>query len=165
MFLLLYVILIFWSIICVFPFYWLFISTFKNFFLTSQGPFYLPFVDFNPNLNLWINVLSDKRIIISIINSLKITLSSSIITIIIGSLCGYALARFRYKIRLEFVAFMFLFIILTSYALYIKIDWLIICVSVLSVYILIIYSKKKIIFSMTKLYFLYYQVRLFHQLQ
>jgi multiple sugar transport system permease protein len=42
-----------WSIFVLFPIYWVVITSFKDATSVNLGPFYIPFVDFEPNLNAW----------------------------------------------------------------------------------------------------------------
>ena len=48
-----YGILIFWSIYVIFPLYWVVITAFKNAQIVNEGPYYIPFVDFQPSLDGW----------------------------------------------------------------------------------------------------------------
>lgn len=48
-----YFMLIFWSIIVLFPIYWVVITSFKDAAAVNQGPFYIPFIDFQPTLDAW----------------------------------------------------------------------------------------------------------------
>ena len=48
-----YSLLIFWSIFVIFPIYWVVITAFKDAAAVNQGPYYIPFVDFQPNLDAW----------------------------------------------------------------------------------------------------------------
>ncbi|MEM8748869.1 MAG: carbohydrate ABC transporter permease [Pseudomonadota bacterium] len=42
-----------WSLFVLFPIYWVIITSFKDAAAVNQGPFYIPFVDFQPNLDAW----------------------------------------------------------------------------------------------------------------
>jgi multiple sugar transport system permease protein len=53
-----YSILIFWSVYVIFPIYWVVITAFKDASTVNGGPFYVPFVDFQPNLDAWRTMLS-----------------------------------------------------------------------------------------------------------
>jgi multiple sugar transport system permease protein len=53
-----YTALIFWSIYVIFPIYWVVITAFKDATTVNGGPFYIPFVDFQPNLDAWRTMLS-----------------------------------------------------------------------------------------------------------
>ena len=48
-----YSMLAFWSVFVIFPIYWVVITAFKDAAAVNQGPFYIPFVDFQPNLDAW----------------------------------------------------------------------------------------------------------------
>ena len=48
-----YGLLIFWSAFVIFPIYWVVITAFKDAIAVNQGPYYIPFVDFQPNLDAW----------------------------------------------------------------------------------------------------------------
>jgi len=48
-----YSLLAFWSLFVIFPIYWVIITAFKDAGAVNQGPFYIPFVDFEPTLDAW----------------------------------------------------------------------------------------------------------------
>jgi len=48
-----YTLLAFWSAFVLFPIYWVVITSFKNSQLVNDGPFYIPFIDFQPSLDGW----------------------------------------------------------------------------------------------------------------
>lgn len=48
-----YLLLAIWSVFVLFPLYWVVITSFKDAAAVNQGPFYIPFVDFQPNLDAW----------------------------------------------------------------------------------------------------------------
>lgn len=48
-----YTFLAIWSVFVLFPIYWVIITSFKDAAAVNQGPFYIPFVDFQPNLDAW----------------------------------------------------------------------------------------------------------------
>jgi len=45
--------LIVWSLFVLFPIYWVIITSFKNAVTVNLGPFYIPFLDFQPDLDAW----------------------------------------------------------------------------------------------------------------
>jgi multiple sugar transport system permease protein len=45
--------LVVWSLFVLFPIYWVIITSFKDAAAVNQGPFYVPFVDFQPTLDAW----------------------------------------------------------------------------------------------------------------
>ena len=48
-----YTFLAIWSLFVLFPIYWVIITSFKDAAAVNQGPFFIPFVDFQPNLDAW----------------------------------------------------------------------------------------------------------------
>jgi multiple sugar transport system permease protein len=97
-----YSLLIAWSIIVLFPFYWLLTTAFKLPIDVSTGPKYLPFVDFRPSLNAW----REMRDFLPrpYKNTLIVGLTSSLLALLVGSFAAYALLRFRYSPRIGMVA-------------------------------------------------------------
>jgi multiple sugar transport system permease protein len=51
--LLAYGLLVAWSVVVLFPIYWVIITSFKDAAAVNQGPFYVPFLDFEPTLDAW----------------------------------------------------------------------------------------------------------------
>jgi multiple sugar transport system permease protein len=45
--------LVVWSVVVLFPIYWVVITSFKDAAAVNQGPFYVPFLDFEPTLDAW----------------------------------------------------------------------------------------------------------------
>ena len=48
-----YSLLTFWSVFVIFPIYWVVITAFKDSDAVNTAPHYIPFVDFQPNLDAW----------------------------------------------------------------------------------------------------------------
>jgi multiple sugar transport system permease protein len=98
---LVYVVLLGWTLWLGFPLYWLAIAAFKTPLAQSQRATYLPFMDFQPTLNAWFNVFGqngglDPRT--PFMNSVLISCGAGVIALVLGSMAGYALARFQYRI-------------------------------------------------------------------
>ena len=95
-----YAILIVWAFICLFPIYWTITTSFKPNTAVIQGPTYLPYWDYEPTSLGWDAVTQGSQgeiFVKNFKNSLIISLSSSILAIVLGSMAGYGLARFNYK--------------------------------------------------------------------
>jgi multiple sugar transport system permease protein len=107
-----YVILGFWSVVVLFPLYWLAITSLKLPIQVNAGPKYIPFVDFEPSLHAWRYIFVDLRndTLRPYTNSVVVTLASSTLALLLGSAAAYALARFRYRPKVGtiglFVAFL-----------------------------------------------------------
>ena len=48
-----YVLLGFWTLVVLFPLYWVLVTSFKVEVQVDSGPYFLPFVDFTPTLEAW----------------------------------------------------------------------------------------------------------------
>jgi len=96
----LYAFLILWAFICLFPFYWLRTTSFKQPLFVNRGPFYVPFVDFQPTTQWWDEIVFAKGTSDAtwrhLRNSVIAAVFSTIATTIIGCMAGYGLSRFRY---------------------------------------------------------------------
>ncbi|MDQ6669781.1 MAG: carbohydrate ABC transporter permease [Chloroflexota bacterium] len=95
-----YPLLLVWTLVCLFPIYWLVVTSFKAPIAVSQGPRYLPGIDFQPTLDAWNYLFGPVRneVTRSWTNSAILALSSALLAVAIGSLAGYALTRFRFQV-------------------------------------------------------------------
>lgn len=96
-----YLLLIMWTIICLFPIYWLVITSIKQPIAVFQGPKYLPWIDFQPTLDAWRFLLTgptSRQVIRSWTNSAIMAVSSAALAVALGALAGYGLTRFRYRV-------------------------------------------------------------------
>ena len=100
-----YVLLLSWAVVVIFPLYWLVVTSFKQPIDVERGPFYVPFLDFQPTLEHWDFLLfgigSDT--LRPLMNTVSIGLTSTIIAVVIGSSAAYALVRFRYKPKIGLI--------------------------------------------------------------
>jgi multiple sugar transport system permease protein len=94
-----YALLLIWSLVVVVPLYWVLITSFKGQGEVANGPFYIPFVDFQPSLAAWNFMLLENNTLGPYVNSLVIALVSTIIAVVVGSLAAYALVRTRLRIK------------------------------------------------------------------
>lgn len=153
-----YLTLLFWSAFVLFPIYWVVITSFKDSQIVNEGPYYIPFVDFQPTLDGWraqfmrdpfcdlsaigrqiiLLVYNSVAFVISPIvtvqpmepqickvylaytNSLVISVASTFLCVVFGSMAAYALARIQYKPKFGSIVMFVLVtlgaIITTSYA-------------------------------------------------
>ncbi|MFO1056471.1 MAG: carbohydrate ABC transporter permease [Dongiaceae bacterium] len=97
-----YALLGFWAFVVLFPLYWLLITSFKLPLDVNAGPFYLPWVDFEPSLHAWkylfVDMLNDT--LRPYVNTVIAALVSSVIAVAIGSMAAYALVRITYRPKL-----------------------------------------------------------------
>ena len=98
---LLYTVVVVWSFVCLFPFYWLATTSLKTPLAVSRGPRYLPTVDDQPTGEHWQYLLNDQRdsLLRHFRNSLIAATGSTLLALVLGSMGGYGLARYRYHWR------------------------------------------------------------------
>ena len=95
-----YVILIFWTFVVLFPLYWLVITAFKLPIDVASGPKFVPFLDFQPSLHAWQEMLVENGsdfVLRPYYNTIVVGLLSALVALFIGSLAAYALTRFSYR--------------------------------------------------------------------
>lgn len=99
-----YVALILWTVVVLFPLFWVVVTSFKVELAVDSGPYYLPFVDFQPTLDAWRFMLIDNNTLGPYLNSIVVALASALLAVLIGSLAAYALVRIRFQVKLAAVA-------------------------------------------------------------
>jgi multiple sugar transport system permease protein len=94
-----------WSFVVLFPIYWLIVTSFKTPADVDKGPFYVPFVDFQPTLDAWRYILVElgNDTLRPYTNTVIVGLSSSVIALVMGSAAAYALVRFTYQPRIGII--------------------------------------------------------------
>jgi multiple sugar transport system permease protein len=116
-----YVALVFWAFVSLFPVYWTITTTFKTARDVTQGHI-VPFVDFQPAWIGWrslglspdtIGEVSTVReeFLSRFLNSIIASIGASVLAVLIGSLAAYGLSRFQYKflwMRNKDISFFFL---------------------------------------------------------
>ena len=82
-----------------FPFYWAITTSFKPPGVIVTKPTLFPFLDFKPTLYNWYNeyIQRGREIRSSLLNSLIIAGGAVLISVFLGTLAGYGLARFRFR--------------------------------------------------------------------
>lgn len=102
-----YAVLVFWTIVCLFPIYWTMTTSFKMAPNVMQGNL-VPWVDFQPKWLGWKSLgLSPDTIgsestvraefVKRFTNSAIVSLAASTLAVVLGSLAAYGLSRFSYK--------------------------------------------------------------------
>jgi len=91
-----------WSSFVTLPFLWALTTSFKTANGVTGGATYIPWLQYEPSLEGWkVLVRSGGRgidIVQPYISSIIVTLSASLISLVLGTLAAYGLARFTYKI-------------------------------------------------------------------
>jgi len=94
-----YAILILWTIIVLFPMFWIVTTSFKEKLDVFLGPKYIPWLDFQPTTKWWVRIFTVERreLITPFINSLVVAGVSSLFASLLGSMTAYALTRYRFR--------------------------------------------------------------------
>ena len=101
-----YILLFGWAFVVLFPLYWLAVTSFKTPLDVNDGPFYIPWRDFQPNLENWRYIFVDlgPDTFRPYINTVVVGLTSTTITLILGSMAAYGLVRMRYRVSYGAIA-------------------------------------------------------------
>ena len=97
-----YAMIIIWTCFVVAPFLWALSTSFKTANSITSGTTYLPWIGYEPSLEGWRTLFRSSAqggidIISPFASSLTVTLASSAISLILGTLAAYGLSRFSYK--------------------------------------------------------------------
>ncbi len=90
-----------WSVAVLFPLYWLVTASFKDALAIHQGPTFVPWVDFQPNLDAWARLLSGREgetVSGPLLNSLVVGGASSLLAVALGASAAYGLSRTRVRL-------------------------------------------------------------------
>ncbi len=100
-----FVLLLAWAFVVLFPIYWLFVTSFKTPYQVDKGPFYVPYVDFQPTLDAWRYILVElgNDTLRPYSNTVIVGLTSSVIALVLGASAAYALVRFTYRPRVGII--------------------------------------------------------------
>ena len=101
-----FVVLLAWAVVVLFPIYWLFVTSFKTPYQVDKGPFFIPFVDFQPTLAAWRYILVElgNDTLRPYLNTVLVGLASSTIALVMGAAAAFALVRFTYRPRVGLIA-------------------------------------------------------------
>ncbi len=124
-----YLILLFWTFIVLFPLYWLLVTSFKLPIDVSQGPKYVPTVDFQPSLHAWIDMLnpSDSANIFwrPYFTTIGVGVISAVLSLVIGAGAAYALTRFEYRPKPALIFIFFLCGVGAALMIALGVPWLV----------------------------------------
>lgn len=101
-----FVVLLAWAVVVLFPIYWLFVTSFKTPYQVDKGPFFIPFVDFQPTLDAWRYILIElgNDTLRPYTNTVIVGLASTSIALVMGAGAAYALVRFTYRPKVALIA-------------------------------------------------------------
>jgi len=136
-----YLVLGFWSLLVLFPLYWLFVTSLKIPSQVAEGPFYIPYADFQPSLHAWKYILFgdlSRDTLRTYMNTLIVAPTSAFIALILGTTSAYALVRFEYRPRIGAILTFIGCIALAVLAVVLHVPWQIAVAVALAVYIILL---------------------------
>ncbi|MFQ5592963.1 MAG: carbohydrate ABC transporter permease [Anaerolineae bacterium] len=134
-----YVALGFWAIVVLFPLYWLVVTSLKLPIDVNTGPFYVPFVDFQPSLHAWDYILVgdlSNDTIRPYINTVVVALTSASLALLLGTTAAYGLTRFQYRPRIGAILMFIGCLVLVIVAMNLGAPWQIAVVAGIALFIL-----------------------------
>jgi multiple sugar transport system permease protein len=130
-----------WTVIVLFPIYWLVVTSLKLPIQVSGGPYYIPFVDFQPSLHAWEYILTgdlSNDTLRTYSNTLIVAPASALIALLLGTTAAYALVRFEYRPRVGAILTFMGCVVLAIIAVYLGVPWPGAVAVALSVFILLL---------------------------
>jgi multiple sugar transport system permease protein len=121
-----YLVLGIWAVVALFPLYWLLVTSFKLPIDVNMGPFYIPFVDYQPSLHAWEYILvgdlsnDTKR---NFMNTLVVAPVSAGLALLLGTGAAYGLTRFQYRPRLGAILAFIGCLVLVIFAITLGAPW------------------------------------------
>lgn len=98
---LVYIGLLFWAFICLFPLYWTVTTSVKPREAVIQGPKFAPYLDFQPDNKGWYPLLFEdgqrSQFLKHFRNTAVVSVVAALGATVLGSLAAYGLARFPYR--------------------------------------------------------------------
>jgi len=136
-----YLMLGIWSLLILFPLYWLSVTSLKNSSQVAEGPFYIPFVDFKPSLDAWQYILVgdlSHDTLRTYINSIIVAPISALLALALGTTAAYALVRLEYRPRVGVILTFIGCVALGIVAIAVGVLWQIALVVSIAVFILLL---------------------------
>lgn len=91
-----YILLTFWALMVLFPFYWMVLSSFKNY--AEYNSEYIPkFFTLSPTFENYINAFKSVSLDRYFLNTIIFTLATTILMLIVSVFASYAFARLDFK--------------------------------------------------------------------
>jgi multiple sugar transport system permease protein len=138
-----YLALGFWTFVVLCPLYWLVATSLKLPIQVHEGPFYLPFVDFQPSLHAWEYILVgdlSRDTLRTYTNTLIVAPTSALLALLLGTAAAYALVRFDYRPRIGAIVSFIGCVILAIIAVIWGAPWQIAVTAAIAIFIVILFT-------------------------
>lgn len=135
-----YLLLGVWTFVVLFPLYWLVVTSIKLPIQVIEGPFYIPFVDFEPSLHAWRYIFVDLRndTLRPYFNTVVVSLVSSTLTLLLGTAAAYGLVRFTYRPTLGAVSMFIGCTVLVILAINLGMPWQLAVVAGIALFLILL---------------------------
>ena len=130
-----------WTFVVLLPLYWLVVTSLKLPIQVAQGPFYIPFVDFQPTLEAWHYVLVgdlSRDILRTYANTLIVAPSSALLALLFGTASAYGLVRFDYRPRIGAIVSFIGCVVLAVIAVVFDVPWQIAIAASLAIFVIVL---------------------------
>jgi multiple sugar transport system permease protein len=130
-----------WTFVVLIPLYWLVVTSLKLPIQVAQGPFYIPFVDFQPSLDAWYYVLAgdlSRDTLRTYANTLFVAPSSALLALFFGTAAAYGLVRFDYRPQVGAVVSFIACVVLAIIAVVLGVPWQIAIAAGLAIFVVIV---------------------------
>jgi multiple sugar transport system permease protein len=134
-----YIVLGCWGFVVLFPIYWLAVTSVKLPFQVDSGPFFIPFVDFQPSLHAWRYIFVDLRndTLRPYFNTIIVALISATLALALGTTASYALTRFEYRPKVGVIGLFVGCVALAILAIWFGAPWPIAVISAIVIFVLL----------------------------
>jgi multiple sugar transport system permease protein len=130
-----------WTFVVLLPLYWLVVTSLKLPIQVAQGPFYIPFVDFQPSLDAWYYILAgdlSHDTLRTYANTLVVAPTSAMLALLFGTAAAYGLVRFEYRPRVGAVVSFIGCVVLTIIVVVLSVPWQIAVAASLAIFVIIL---------------------------
>lgn len=141
-----YLMLAFWTLVVLFPLYWLFVTSFKLPIDVNMGPFYIPYVDFEPSLHAWEYIVVgdlSRDTWRPYMNTVVVALVSASLALALGTAAAYGLTRFEYRPKIGAVLVFLGCVALAVVAVQLGVPWLIAVISAIALFLILLNTIAK----------------------
>jgi multiple sugar transport system permease protein len=130
-----------WSAVVLFPLYWLLVTSFKLPIDVNSGPFFLPFVDFQPSLHAWRYILVGELSNDTLRNytsTVVVAPTSAGLALLLGTGAAYGLTRFQYHPRLGAILIFIGCLVLAIFAITLGAPWQVVLIASGALFIILL---------------------------
>jgi multiple sugar transport system permease protein len=130
-----------WTFVVLLPLYWLVVTSLKLPIQVAQGPFYIPFVDFQPSLDAWYYILLgdlSNDTLRTYGNTLAVAPMSAMFALFFGTAAAYGLVRFEYRPRVGAIVTFIGCVALSIIAVVLGVAWQIAIAASLAIFVIVL---------------------------